>query len=146
MKTKNCILFSALTISERLYGSNFSRMLNKTFRVWQKGVVQTCDGDMGTFNHGENIGEVELVVELGIPVEVVLKSLTYNGWLACGSHKCGRVFGWLGEGTAADIIALDESPLDNISIFKTPSFVMKDGKVYKSEGKCAVRYVCKKYL
>ncbi|KAG0678938.1 hypothetical protein C6P40_001458 [Pichia californica] len=138
VKKNDCILVPTLTIAERLFGENFPRMLTKTLKAWEMGVTQACGGDTGTFNHGENIREAELFVESGIPVADTLKSLTYNGWLACGGHRCGRQFGWLGEGTAADIVALDKSPFDDIYTLRVPSFVMKDGKMYKENGKCAV--------
>lgn len=138
IKKNKCILVPTLAIAERLYGSNFPGMLAKTHAAWKLGVTQACGGDTGTFNHGENIREAELFVESGIPVGDTLKSLTYNGWLACGGHRCGREFGWLGEGTAADIVALEKSPFDSISTLRTPLFVMKDGRVYKNNGKSLV--------
>lgn len=131
----NCILVPTLTIAERLYGTNFQYMLTKTYNAWKRGIKQACGGDTGTFNHGENIREVELFVEAGIPLEDALKSLTYYGWLACGGHRCGRNFGWIDEGVAADIVALDESPFENIKTLRNPSLVMKDGQVYKKDSK-----------
>ena len=138
LKDNNCILVPTLTIAERLFGDNFQTILAKTFKAWENGVVQACGGDTGTFNHGENIREAELFVKSGIPIADTLKSLTYNGWLACGGHRCGREFGWLDVGTAADIVALDKSPFSDLSILRNPSFVMKDGKTYKNDGKCIV--------
>lgn len=138
VKKHDCMIVPTLAIAERLYGSNFQFMLDKTYRAWKLGIKQACGGDTGTFNHGENIREAELFIESGIPVDETLRCLTYNGWLACGGHRCGRLFGWLGEGTAADIVALDESPFDSFSTLRKPSFVMKDGRVYKKDSKCAV--------
>ena len=40
--------------------------------------------------------------------------------------------GQLKEGFYADIIAVDESPLENIATLENVIFVMKDGKVYKN--------------
>lgn len=136
IKDKGCILVPTLAIAERLYGDNFKSMLTKTYMAWEMGVTQACGGDTGTFNHGENIREVELFVKSGIPVSEALKCLTYNGWLACGGHRCGRQFGWFGVGTAADIVALDITPFKDLASLRSPSFVMKDGKVYKQDGKC----------
>ena len=42
-----------------------------------------------------------------------------------------NLLGQLKEGFYADIIAVNESPLDNITTLQNVIFVMKDGKVYK---------------
>ncbi|KAH3686394.1 hypothetical protein WICPIJ_002630, partial [Wickerhamomyces pijperi] len=99
------------------------------------GINQACGGDTGTFNHGQNIREAELFIEAGIPLTHTLRSLTFNGWLACGGHSCGRKFGWIGEGCAADIVALNRDPREDLTALRDISFVMKDGRVYKKEGK-----------
>jgi imidazolonepropionase-like amidohydrolase len=39
--------------------------------------------------------------------------------------------GSLTQGKCADIVAIDGNPLDNISLMKKVSFVMKEGVVYK---------------
>jgi imidazolonepropionase-like amidohydrolase len=41
--------------------------------------------------------------------------------------------GHLGVGMAADIVATDDSPLDDISALQQISFVMKGGVIYLSE-------------
>lgn len=138
IKENNSILVPTLTVAERLYGPNFVKILKKTYTAWEMGVLQACGGDTGTFSHGDNIREAELFVKSGIPVEDTLRCLTYNGWLACGDYKCGRMFGWLDKGTAADIVAVDEDPRKDISALRKIAFVMKDGKVYKKNHKCTV--------
>ena len=47
----------------------------------------------------------------------------------CGIEK---KTGQLAAGLKADIIAVDENPLDNVSALKDVCFVMKSGKVYKA--------------
>ena len=42
-----------------------------------------------------------------------------------------NLLGQLKEGFYADIIAVNENPLDNITTLQNVIFVMKDGKVYK---------------
>ena len=52
-----------------------------------------------------------------------------------------ELLGWKGKigslekGKYADIIAIEENPLDNISALEHVSFVMKGGVVYKNETK-----------
>ena len=138
VKENGCMLVPTLAIAERLYGASFDSMLVKTYNAWKLGVKQACGGDTGTFNHGDNIREAELFKKAGIPIAEILSCLTYNGWLACGGHRCGRSFGWLAVGTAADIIATDTDPFEDFSTLRVPSFVMKDAKVYKQYGKCKV--------
>ncbi|KAG7843771.1 hypothetical protein KL941_004753 [Ogataea angusta] len=138
LKENGCILVPTLAIAERLYGSRFAEMLVKTHKAWKMGLRQACGGDTGTFNHGENVREAELFLEAGISLEDTLRSLTYHGWLACGSDFCGRRFGWLAEGTAADMVALDKDPRQDTTALRHVSFVMKDGRVYKRNGKQVV--------
>ena len=42
-----------------------------------------------------------------------------------------NLLGQLKEGFYADIIAVNENPLENITPLQNVIFVMKDGKVYK---------------
>ena len=42
-----------------------------------------------------------------------------------------NLLGQLKEGFYADIIAVNENPLENITTLQNVIFVMKDGKVYK---------------
>lgn len=42
--------------------------------------------------------------------------------------------GSLSVGKLADIIALDENPLEDIEALRTASFVMKGGDIYKQNG------------
>jgi imidazolonepropionase-like amidohydrolase len=41
--------------------------------------------------------------------------------------------GQIKEGFYADIIAVEDSPIENISTMENVVFVMKNGKVYKDE-------------
>ncbi len=98
------------------------------------GVKLAAGGDTGAFAHGENIREVELLLDAGIPLEEVLTAVTLTGWEACGGEWCGRNFGWIGEGWAADLVALDGDIREDRSALRKVGFVMKDGKVWKRDG------------
>jgi len=43
--------------------------------------------------------------------------------------------GSIAPGKVADLVAVPGNPLDNISLMRHVTFVMKDGTVYKREGK-----------
>ena len=58
-----------------------------------------------------------------------VKAVTVNAAKMCGLEK---TTGQLAAGLKADIIAVDENPLDNVSALKDVCFVMKSGKVYKT--------------
>ena len=99
------------------------------------GVKVACGGDTGAFAHGDNAREPELMIEAGIPVADVLQALTLRGWEACGGNWCGRRFGWLEPGCAADLTALKGNPVEDVGALREVEFVMKNGRVWKEKGK-----------
>jgi imidazolonepropionase-like amidohydrolase len=134
MAKKKTILVPTLTAVENVYPDRTPEMLCRVKRAYDLGVRIACGGDTGTFPHGQNVREIELMVEAGIPLVDVLESSTIGGWEACGGDRCGRRFGWFEEGLQADMIALDENPEINMAALRKVSFVMKDAKVWKRDG------------
>ena len=125
-----------------LFGSQevVTRCLANVKRGWEMGVRIATGGDTGAFAHGDNVRELELLFEAGIPVEEVLFMATEMGWEACGGTKGraggdGRKFGRIEEGYAADMIALEGDPTENFGTLRKVVFVMKDGVIYKEDGK-----------
>lgn len=110
----------------------FQQLLAHTKAAYDKGIKLACGGDTGAFPHGENIREFKYMLEAGIPLLDVLQAATLHGWEACGGDLCGRRFGSVEEGYAADIVALDGNLARDLSALKRVSFVMKDGRVYKN--------------
>lgn len=135
MAAKGVILVPTLAIAEKLHAKRFETILPQVKRAHELGVRLACGGDTGTYAHGDNARELELMIEAGIPVADVLEACTVGGWEACGSDWCGRRFGWFEEGLQADIVALDEDPHVSTGALRTVSFVMKDATVWKKEGK-----------
>lgn len=133
MKEKKCIMVPTLAVCERLYNSRIPSILAQVKRAWELGVRLACGGDTGTYPHGENAREMELMIEAGIPLEDVLEAGTVGGWEACGGDRCGRRFGWFEEGVSADIIALDSDPRIDAGALRKVSFVMKDAKIWKED-------------
>jgi imidazolonepropionase-like amidohydrolase len=106
-------------------------ILAHTKAAFDKGIKIAAGGDTGAFAHGDNAKEIELLMEAGLPLEDVLQAATLRGWEACGADRCGRRFGYLAEGWAADIVAFEGNLKTDLGALRRPVLVMKDGKVYK---------------
>ncbi|KAJ5570333.1 uncharacterized protein N7459_009763 [Penicillium hispanicum] len=135
MVEKNVMLVPTLAIAEKLHSRRFAQILRQVKRAHDLGVRIACGGDTGTYPHGDNVRELELMIEAGIPVADVLEACTVGGWEACGGDMCGRRFGWFEEGLQADIIALEKDPARSESALRMVDFVMKDAQIWKLDGK-----------
>lgn len=76
-----------------------------------------------------SIETIDHWVEAGIPARVILQALTTNAARLLGVEK---ERGAIRAGMKADIIATFNNPLDQIDTLKGVTFVMKEGKVFKS--------------
>jgi imidazolonepropionase-like amidohydrolase len=105
----------------------------KTFaKAYQKGVKIAFGTDAGVFPHGLNAREFELMVDAGMkPIEAI-ESATIN---AAKLLRIDQELGSIAIGKKADIIAVNGNPLEDISLMKSVSFVMKGGLIYKSANK-----------
>jgi imidazolonepropionase-like amidohydrolase len=105
----------------------------KTFgKAYKTGVKIAFGTDAGVFPHGLNAREFELMVIAGMkPIEAI-ESATIN---AAQLLRIDNELGSIVAGKKADIVAVEGDPLQDISIMKTVSFVMKDGKIYKTANK-----------
>lgn len=100
-----------------------------TKKAYEMGVPIAFGTDAGVFPHGDNAGEFVYMKEIGIPAEYSINSATITNAKLLNMEN---LLGQLKEGFYADIIAVDESPLENIATLENVIFVMKDGKVYKN--------------
>ncbi len=92
------------------------------------GVTICFGGDVGVYAHGDNVRELEMMVEYGMDASQALKAATsVNADVFHISDKVGRIK----AGLLADIIAVDGNPLDNIAALRYVRVVMKDGVLYK---------------
>jgi imidazolonepropionase-like amidohydrolase len=96
----------------------------------ESGVTIGMGGDVGVYPHGENVIEMELMVEYGMKPMDVLKAATSIN--AKALHMDKQV-GILKPGMLADIIILGGDPSIQISVIRQVKFVMKDGVVYRQE-------------
>ena len=93
------------------------------------GVTIMAGGDVGVFTHGDNVRELEMMVEYGMTEEDVLKSVTsINADMMEINHKVGRIK----PGLLADLIVVEGNPIDDISNLRILKAVIKSGKFYKN--------------
>ena len=92
------------------------------------GVPMAVGSDVGPFPHGTQAREFELMVEYGMPAAEVLRASLLNGARLLGLQD---LIGQLKPGFYADVIAVPGDPLQDISVLKRVSFVMKSGIVYQ---------------
>jgi imidazolonepropionase-like amidohydrolase len=85
-------------------------------------------GDVGVYPHGENVLEMELMVEYGMQPFDVLKAATSVNSRAF--HLDDRL-GFLKPGYISDVVVVAGDPSKNISAIRNVQFVMKEGVIYK---------------
>lgn len=135
MKEREVVFVPTLAVCERLHAKRFPEIMAQTKLAYDIGVRFACGGDTGTYPHGENARELELMIEAGLKVEDVLESCTVGGWESCGKDLCGLNFGWFEKGCRADIVALETSPMEDKGALRKVDFVMKDATIWKQDGK-----------
>lgn len=140
MVEKNCILVPTLAVCERLHQKRFMEIKAQTKLAYDLGVRFACGGDTGTYPHGQGVREIELMIQAGLSLEDVLESCTVGGWEACGRDLCGVRFGWFEKGLRADVIALRSDPRKDAFALRRVDFVMKDGVIWKQDGRGAGIY------
>jgi imidazolonepropionase-like amidohydrolase len=103
--------------------------IQSTFAMAYKAGVKIAFGtDSGVSAHGDNWQEFILMTDAGMSNKDALKSATIE------TAKLLRVEDKIGQikpGMLADIIAVQNNPIEDISTVKNISFVMKDGVIYK---------------
>jgi len=92
------------------------------------GVPIAAGSDVGPFPHGTQARDFVLMVKYGMKPLEVLQADLLNG---------AKLLGWPNEigalktGYFADIVAVPGNPLEDISVLRRVSFVMKGGVVYR---------------
>jgi imidazolonepropionase-like amidohydrolase len=92
------------------------------------GVPMAVGSDVGPFPHGTQAEEFVLMVKYGMSPLAALQADLLNG---------AKLLGWDGQigalepGYFADIVAVPGDPLQDISVLRSVSFVMKGGLIYK---------------
>ena len=108
------------------------KIMDTAGRAWRAGVRIAFGTDAGVFPHGENAREFVYLTQAGMPALEALRTATVNAAALLGrGHELGR----LAPGYRADVIAVDGDPLADIRRLQRVSFVMKDGTVYREDGR-----------
>ncbi|HLF85196.1 MAG TPA: amidohydrolase family protein [Blastocatellia bacterium] len=102
-------------------------------KVFQKAMtmgVKICFGtDVGAFEHGTSAREFVKMVEYGMKPIDAIRSATIR---AAELLRMEKQIGSIETGKLADIIAVEGDPLNDVKALTRATFVMKDGRVYKS--------------
>jgi len=91
------------------------------------GVKIALGTDAPLIPHGQNAHEITVMVKHGMtPLQAIQSATTHTADLLGVSDR-----GEIKTGLLADIIAVQDNPLENIETVKAVTFVMKGGQVYK---------------
>jgi imidazolonepropionase-like amidohydrolase len=78
--------------------------------------------------HGQNAREFGFLVEAGMHSREAIKTATVN---AAKLLDLADEIGTVAPGKSADVIAVDSSPLDDVSVLERVAFVMARGDVWR---------------
>ena len=95
------------------------------------GVKVVTGSDALAYARDQSAIELALLVEVGFTEMEAIVAATVN---AAGLLGLADQIGTLETGKAADIVAVDENPLENIEALLDMKFVMRDGDVYRVDG------------
>ncbi|HNR77513.1 MAG TPA: amidohydrolase family protein, partial [Parvularculaceae bacterium] len=109
--------------------AEIAEIQRESFRAAVKADAKVVYGtDSGVYPHGDNGKQFSWMVKYGMTPMQALKSATALAAEALGKEK---ELGRIAPGYAADIIAVDGDPLEDVTVLETVGFVMKGGAVFK---------------
>ena len=106
--------------------ASISEHPRRVFEAFQAGAKIASGSDAGGSRHGKNARELEWYVDIGLTEMEAIVTATVNAAALLGEADLGT----LEAGKFADVIAVSENPLENISALTDVDFVMKAGTVY----------------
>ncbi len=104
------------------------RAKRESFRRALESGVEICfGGDVGVYPHGDNVRELELMVDYGMAAPDVLHAATGGNAAILGLDDRGRIE----PGLLADLLVVRGDPLADVSTLRTVVMVVKGGEVVR---------------
>ncbi|HXH27902.1 MAG TPA: amidohydrolase family protein, partial [Candidatus Polarisedimenticolia bacterium] len=100
----------------------------KSFKAALDAGVTICfGGDVGVFSHGDNVRELEAMVEYGMTPLAALKAATSGNAQSFHLDDRGRI----APGLLADLVAVEGDPTRDISATRRVKLVMQGGEIVR---------------
>lgn len=96
-------------------------------RALESGVEICFGGDVGVYPHGDNVRELELMVDYGMDVGDALAAATSGNAAIFGLDDRGRIE----AGLLADLVAVRGDPSRDISALRRVALVVKGGEIVR---------------
>jgi imidazolonepropionase-like amidohydrolase len=119
-------LSPAMADKARTVGKKIKEALARSHKA---GVTIAFGTDMGVGPHGQNGREFGFLVEAGMTPREAIHAATIN---AAKLLDISSEAGTIAPGKVADIIAVDSSPLGNVTVLERVGFVMSRGDVFRA--------------
>lgn len=98
-------------------------------RAVRAGAKVVFGSDAAVYPHGDNPKQFSRMVEFGMtPMQAIVAATS----LAAEALGKDGMLGCLGVGCAADIVAVEGDPLEDISVLESVDFIMKEGVAFKA--------------
>jgi len=100
----------------------------QSFRAAVDAGVPICfGGDVGVYSHGDNVVELELMVEYGMSPQDAVRAATSGNADILQLRDRGRI----APGLLADLVAVEGDPTSDITALRNVRWVMKGGEVVR---------------
>lgn len=108
------------------------RASRESFRAALEAGVTICFGsDVGVFDHGDNVRELELMVEYGMtPIQALRAATSVNA----RTFRLDDRLGAIRPGLLADLIAVQGDPTSDITALRRARLVIRGGTVVMAAG------------